>query len=185
MKFDKNNLIIFDRDGTLNKLVDGDNELRSPRFLDEFKLIDGAKEVILTLKSEGNYIGIATNQPEVSRKFISIEELDLMHKFLLEEIEGIDVIEVCVHDNQDDCFCRKPRVGLLEKIYGNFNIGKDQCYIIGDKWTDVLAGKNFKIKSILIETDYSYKPTSLGESPKDLTPDFTIHDIRECIKIIL
>jgi D-glycero-D-manno-heptose 1,7-bisphosphate phosphatase len=185
MKFKKNNLIILDRDGTLNKLVYQDNELRSPRFLDEFKLIEGAKEVLFTLKSQGNSIGIATNQPEVSRKLISIEELNSMHKYLLEEIECIDVIKVCVHDNQDNCICRKPRVGLLEKIFENYNISKDQCYIIGDKWTDVLAGKNFKIKSILIEKEYSYKPTSQGESPKDLTPDFTIHDIRECIKIIL
>jgi phosphoglycolate phosphatase-like HAD superfamily hydrolase len=72
----------------------------------------------------------------------------------------------------------------LEKINKNFNITKDQCYIIGDRWTDVLAGKNYQIKSILIETDYSYKPTSQGVSPKDLTPDFTIHNIGECLKII-
>jgi D-glycero-D-manno-heptose 1,7-bisphosphate phosphatase len=181
----KNKLIIFDRDGTLNKLVNQDKELRSPRSLDEFKLIEGAREVLLTLKSQGNFIGIATNQPEVSRKYISIKELNLMHKFLMEEIQGIDVIEICVHDNHDYCICRKPKVGLLEKICGNFNIKKDQCYIIGDRWTDVLAGKNFNIKSILIESDYSYRPTSQGECPKDLTPDFTIHDIRECLKIIL
>lgn len=180
-----NKLIIFDRDGTLNKLVNQEKELRSPRSLDEFKLIEGAREVLMTLKSQGNFIGIATNQPEVSRKFISIEELNLMHKYLLEEIECIDVIEVCVHDNQDNCICRKPRVGLLEKIFENYNISKDYCYIIGDKWTDVLAGKNFKIKSILIEKEYSYKPTSQGECPKELIPDFTIHDIRESIKIFL
>ena len=74
MNFKKNKLIIFDRDGTLNKLVNQDKELRSPRSLDEFKLIEGAREVLLTLKSQGNFIGIATNQPEVSRKYISIKE---------------------------------------------------------------------------------------------------------------
>ena len=51
--------------------------------------------------------------------------------------------------------------------------------MVGDGTRDVLAGKNAKMKTILVKTGYAGK-----DGKYDVNPDFTAKDLSEAAKII-
>ena len=73
----------------------------------------------------------------------------------------IEAIYYCPHHVEGlvakysiSCNCRKPSPGLLKKAASEFDITKSKSLIIGDKFTDILAGYNFGLtKGFLISDD--------------------------------
>ena len=60
--------IFFDRDGVINKLVNRDGGLYSPRLLKDFIFYDDIKPCIDYLIKNKFLIFIISNQPDISRK---------------------------------------------------------------------------------------------------------------------
>ena len=48
---------------------------------------------------------------------------------------------------------RKPNIGLFQKAFNEFNIIKKGSFFIGDKETDRITAKNFKIKHFNVDND--------------------------------
>lgn len=42
----------------------------------------------------------------------------------------------CPHHKNDNCYCRKPNVGLFIKVHREFNINFDNSIFIGDQISD-------------------------------------------------
>ncbi|MCL4439833.1 MAG: HAD-IIIA family hydrolase, partial [Firmicutes bacterium] len=53
-----------------------------------------------------------------------------------------------------ECFCRKPRPGLLLKAAKDYETEMKNSYIIGDKISDLEAGLAVGVKPILVLTGY-------------------------------
>ena len=69
---------------------------------------------------------------------------------------SIDAIYFCPHHSVHgkgkylvDCECRKPKPGMILKAIEDHNIDASKSILIGDKKTDIKAGKLAKIKTIL------------------------------------
>ena len=58
---------------------------------------------------------VITNQPDVSRGNLKIDELNKMHSYL-NELYNFNEILACTHDDQDMCECRKPKPGLILSV---------------------------------------------------------------------
>ncbi|MGL4688420.1 MAG: HAD hydrolase-like protein, partial [Fusobacteriaceae bacterium] len=52
------------------------------------------------------------------------------------------------------CSCRKPESGMLLKGIEKYKINKKISYMVGDKISDVKAGLNIGVASILVKTGY-------------------------------
>lgn len=160
--------IFFDRDGVLNDVIVDGEGIRSPRALGEFRIKEGAREVVQRVKERGYLAIVVTNQPEVKRNLLDKDELDCMHAALKKEL-GVDDVLVCLHDNDDGCACRKPKPGMLLDAARKWNIDLSQSFIVGDTWRDVGAGEAAGVKTILIDADYNqasgadYRVGALGE----------------------
>ena len=65
----------------------------------------------------------------------------------------IDKVYHCPHHPiTGSCSCRKPEIGLIKKAQVEFNLNLSKSILIGDKISDIQAGKNAGIGSnILIE----------------------------------
>jgi histidinol phosphatase-like enzyme len=48
----------------------------------------------------------------------------------------LDAIEVCIHDDADNCECRKPRPGLLLNAAKREGIALDESFMVGDRYRD-------------------------------------------------
>lgn len=146
---DKLPIVFLDRDGTI--IVDK-VYLNDP---DAVEFIDGVKEGLKKLVSLGFKLVIVTNQSGIARGLVSIENLNLIHKKIQEELgaEGVEVFKIyyCPHLPQDNCDCRKPKLGMIKEI--EHLIDKEKSFVVGDKETDVEFGKNLGIKTILITND--------------------------------
>ena len=149
-----NPAVFFDRDGVLNELVHRDGGWFSPQSIYQFNIIKSSKVVINKLK-EMNYLTIiVSNQPDISRGNISVEELDKITDVLFTKLK-IDDVFYCIHDDSDLCTCRKPAPGLLIQASEKWNIDLEKSYMVGDTWKDAEAAKNANVKFFLLNNAYN------------------------------
>ncbi|RKY83132.1 hypothetical protein DRQ11_13505, partial [candidate division KSB1 bacterium] len=97
----------------------------------------------------------------------------------------VDAIYFCPHHPtvgirpyRKKCDCRKPKPGMLFRAAKDFNIDLKRSFMIGDKATDIKAGKEAGCRTILISP---YQNKLL----KDPRPDFIASNLFEASKIIL
>lgn len=150
----KSKAIFLDRDGVINKVIMRNGKPSSPWKLEEFKLLPDVKKCLKSFKEIGFLNIIFTNQPDISRCFLKKEELEKMHKIITERLP-VDEIKFCPHDNVDNCFCRKPKPGLILEAAQKWSIDLKRSYVIGDSWKDIGAGRAADCKTFLIRREYN------------------------------
>ncbi|MDD7642132.1 MAG: HAD-IIIA family hydrolase, partial [bacterium] len=52
------------------------------------------------------------------------------------------------------CACRKPSTGLIRRAVKEWNIDLTRSYMVGDRASDIICGKNAGIRTILLESGY-------------------------------
>ena len=178
-----NKVIFIDRDGVINKDLWGYVEK-----WEQFEFLPGVLESLKKLTQAGFSIIIISNQAGIADGLFSLEDLDEVNKNMLHEIEQhgarIAGTYYCPHSKTAECDCRKPKTGLFEQATHSLpEYEKEKTFYIGDKISDIKAGKNFGLKTIMVMTGY-------GEREKDLIsdetqPDFMAADLPEAVQIVL
>jgi len=154
-------LIILDRDGVIN--FESTEYVKCP---DEWLPIPGSLEAIAKLTQAGIKVAIATNQAGIGRGYFTETDLKNMHQKmfdLLKPLGGkIDAIFYCPHTPDDNCTCRKPKPGLLEKIAAHFEIDlrKERVPFIGDSYRDIEAARSAGCRPMLVLTGFGEKTYS-------------------------
>lgn len=147
-------IIFLDRDGVINK--NRSDYVKNPS---EFHLIKGVENWLKILVNMGFKLVIITNQSMIGRKIASLNDLEEIHLKMQNSFKKdgfqIDKIYFCPHTPFDNCECRKPNIKLFEKAIADFNIDVKNSWLIGDKDSDIVAGKRIGCKTIKIETDSS------------------------------
>jgi len=145
------NLIILDRDGTINE--DRDDYVKSP---DDWVPIPGALEAIARLNHAGWHIVVASNQSGLGRGLFDMAALNAMHakmNTLLAKVGGrIDAVFFCPHTPDDGCDCRKPLPGLFRQIGERYGVDLHQVPVVGDSLRDLEAGIAVGCKPHLVRT---------------------------------
>ena len=180
----KNKAIFWDRDGIINKIEVKNGKSLSPRKYKDFIVYPFIKELLLKTTELGYLNFIFTNQPDISRLLMDQKELDLMHKYLMDNYP-IRKIYYCPHSNEDNCTCRKPLPGMIQLCFKEFSLSTDKCIVIGDRITDIISGHLAGIKNLyLLEKNYSFNCYS-----KKNLPHFNVisdlKDIKDIIEDIL
>jgi D-glycero-D-manno-heptose 1,7-bisphosphate phosphatase len=151
-----NRAVFFDRDGVLiaTNVIDGKPyAISDPKDL---AILPGAKELIELYRAQGYKIIVVTNQPDVGNGKTPQAAVEAMHADLAAQLP-IDAIKVCYHRQTDGCRCRKPDTGMFEEAAKELNIELTSSIMIGDRSSDIVAGKKAGCFTIFI--DYKYKET--------------------------
>ena len=147
----KRGLVILDRDGVINK--DSDEFVKSTR---EWVPLPGSVDAIADLSRGGFTVAVASNQSGLARGLFDRRALRAMHRKLrrlvAEKGGRVDRIVVCPHGPDDDCECRKPRPGLLERLARHYGIGLGGVPAIGDSLRDIEAAAAVGARPILVRT---------------------------------
>lgn len=169
--------IFLDRDGVINEQIDN---IINP---DQFKMIIGVPETIKKINGSEYLAIIATNQPIIAKGFCTFDDIGKIHEkmngLLARNGARIDAIYICPHHPERgfkgeiselkiECNCRKPKPGLLLKAIKDHNINAKDSWMIGDKESDIIAGKNAGCKTILLTKE---KRISLGIMPNKIFPN--------------
>ena len=134
-------VLFLDRDGTLNE-EPPDEQVDS---LEKIKLLPGVIPALLDLKRAGFTFVMVTNQDGLGTEFLPREQFEHAHEFILALFasQGItfDQVFVCPHFKREDCACRKPKTGMVDKFVQANPIDKAHSFMVGDRDTDLeLAG---------------------------------------------
>lgn len=180
---DENKIIFIDRDGVINVDFIGDYVKR----WEDFKFEEGALEALHLLASRGYQIIIISNQAGVGDGIFPETALRDVHEKMIQVMEkqGIPIrsAHYCLHGKEEGCHCRKPETGLFEDAVHGIPINKKTTYFIGDKKSDIVAGKRFGIKTIFVRTGHGqFDEKKLG---LDYQPDLKADNLLDAVKKIL
>ncbi len=144
-------LIILDRDGVIN--------LESPEFIktpDEWIPIKGSLEAIARLSQAGYDVVVITNQSGIGRGLLTADMLSQIHVRMMDNVQQyggkIQSVLFCPHLPDDDCGCRKPKVGLYQELTKRLNVSFSKVYSVGDSLRDLEAAKTAGAKPVLVKT---------------------------------
>jgi histidinol-phosphate phosphatase family protein len=174
-------VIFLDRDGVIN---------RDPGFggyvtsWSEFEFLPGALEAIKKLNQAGFEIIVISNQAGVAKRLYTLEDLDEITKNMLKEVEKagarIYTVHYCLHKDEDNCSCRKPKTGLFSQATKGLEVNFSDTFFVGDNRRDILAGKAIGCKTIFVLSGN----TKLQDL--DVKPDFIAKDLLAAVdKIVL
>ncbi len=158
--------LFLDRDGVINENKD-DSYVFNPG---EFVFKKGLLEAMPFLTSVFQRIIVVTNQRGIGRGLMTIEDLDKIHAYMIEEVVQaggkIDAVYYCTAVN-DDHPDRKPNPGMGRRAMEDFpEIDFRRAVMIGDKASDMAWGRALGTKTVLISSE-RYKAT-IEESNVDL-----------------
>jgi D-glycero-D-manno-heptose 1,7-bisphosphate phosphatase len=116
----------------------------------------------------------------------------LQYLLSLNKSEAIDAYYFCPHhpnatriEYRVNCACRKPKAGLLLQAAQEWEIDLKSSWMIGDRPSDILAGKQAGCRTILVSSGMHLDAPI--ESEFDLTtikPDYICKNLLESEKII-
>jgi D-glycero-D-manno-heptose 1,7-bisphosphate phosphatase len=141
-----NKAIFLDRDGVLNKKVPPKDFIKTP---DELIYLPKVEQIIKKIKRKGFLAIIVSNQSGINRGIIKKENLEKINEKLKRDL-GVDGIYYCPHLPDENCSCRKPKTGLIDKAIKDFNIDIKSSLLIGDNDFDIVAGKSAGCKTLSV-----------------------------------
>ena len=145
--------VFLDRDGVINRAFVSNGRPYPPASLQNLEILPRVPEALSALKAHGYSLVVVTNQPDVARGTSSREMVDGIHARLKSELD-LDAILTCFHDNADACGCRKPKPGLLLRAAHDFDIDLTSSFMVGDRWSDVEAGRRAGCRTLFIDCRY-------------------------------
>ncbi len=161
--------VLLDRDGVINE--DSDAFIKSPP---EWKPIAGSLEAIALLNDNGWKVIVISNQSGLARGLFNAEILQQihqkMHRKAAEKGGKIEAVYYCPHGPDDDCSCRKPKTGLLEKFASDYQAKLSGLPFVGDSLRDIEAARTVGAQPILVKTGKGTK--TLAENPDINVPVF-------------
>lgn len=157
----KSKAIILDRDGVLNKEVEGYATLGDLVLIDEtFKTIAYAKKLF------GYKLFVATNQGGIELGLINQFDVIAIHEemnaYLMQKYNvEFDGLYFCPH-YETRCNCRKPAPGMLLRIAEDHLIDLKESFFFGDRITDIQAGHAAGVGNVVkVEKNHGVKLDTL------------------------
>lgn len=165
--------IIVDRDGTLIE------EVGYLKMIEDMRFTARATDALRIFHDLGYLNIVVTNQSAIARGLLSPKELSKIHRrlkeFAAEEGAVVDAIFHCPHfpggrmaPYNVDCDCRKPRTGMIRQAVEKFKLDLAQCWLVGDKPSDLELAANAGIRPVLVLTGYGKKTRQEWSRPVEV-----------------
>jgi D-glycero-D-manno-heptose 1,7-bisphosphate phosphatase len=136
-----NKALFLDRDGVVN--VD-----KGHVFLqDQFEFSKGIFGLCREYSDDGFLILIITNQAGIAKGLYTEADFVRLTKWMVKQFRKnriiISKVYYCPHhpDINGHCECRKPAPGMILQAIKEFDLNISECVLIGDKDTDLEAGR--------------------------------------------
>lgn len=134
-------------------------------------LIAAAIPALQRLQTAGYKLFVVTNQSGVGRGYFTHEHVAQVHAHLDEQFAKvgvkIDRYYVCPHHPAANCGCRKPSPKSLRDAAKEFHLDLAHCYMVGDRASDIQAGHNAGVRTILVLTGAGQQTVADGKTKPD------------------
>ncbi len=167
--------VFLDRDGTIAEEVGYLNHASRFRM---FPFVAGAIRQL----NEARYpVVVVTNQSGVGRGYFpeSLVRMvnELMSQQLTEAGARVDANYFCPHTSADNCNCRKPKTGMLERAALEHALDLQHSFVVGDRYSDIELARNVHARAILVRTGYGEGELAWHGAKWPLQPDFIAENL--------
>jgi histidinol-phosphate phosphatase family protein len=172
--------VFLDRDGTVN--VDYGFVCKP----EDVKLLPGVVEAIQELNKAGIPVFIISNQSGVGRGYYTEKGVKAVNEEIRRQLEEQGAIVkgfyYCPHAPEENCECRKPKLGLIRQAEIKSGLDLKRYYTIGDKPSDVELARNVGGTGTVVLTGQTKQEDIASWT---VQPDFVAQNLFEDVKWIL
>jgi D-glycero-D-manno-heptose 1,7-bisphosphate phosphatase len=186
----KRRAVFIDRDGTISE------EIGYVNHPSRYRVFPYSAEAVRLLNQNGWLAILVTNQAGVARGYFCEEMIHSVHEILRRELaQGgahLDAIYYCPHHPtageppfRQDCDCRKPRPGLIQRAARDFEIDLAQSWMIGDRYGDIELARRAGTKSAFVLSGYGIGEWEFQRATWKHQPDLVAEDLLAAVREIL
>lgn len=140
--------LFIDRDGTL-VAEPSDEQVDS---CDKVVFEPMVVPALLKLQDAGYTLVMVSNQDGLGTPSFPLETFNPAHRLIVDTLESqgivFEQILICPHKPEDNCECRKPKLGLVLPYLKDTSWDRAHSAFIGDRESDVMMGNNMGITPI-------------------------------------
>ena len=181
----------FDRDGTLNREIEG--ALSSP---EQLELFADAAEAVRLVNQAGWFAVVVSNQSAIARGWMTHYELERVQAELERRLAAggarLDLALSCPHLEDDGfapyrrpCACRKPAPGLLRRAAERLEIDLARSWLAGDALRDLAAAEAAGAASILVRTGKGKREEARLGEPGSPRPRAVVDGVAAAVRFAL
>lgn len=140
----------------------------------DFRFIDDVKPALARLAAAGYLLVVVTNQSGIARGYYSEADFEAVTAHMRAELAAAGAPVVCVlhcphlpEDQQpadQQCHCRKPKPGMILTAAAALDIDLGNSVMIGDKPSDMIAGRQAKVGRCFLVNDAKDSPLPLADA---------------------
>jgi len=161
-----NKAVFLDRDGVITE-----DPPHYAHRVDQVRIIPGGGEAIRLLNEWGYLVIVVSNQSGVAKGYYGERDIELFNEEMKRQLslEGahIDALYYCPHHPEGtvkelckSCTCRKPQPGMLIQAAEEHQINLKTSFLVGDKFSDIVAGNSVKCRTIFVLTGHGMDEVS-------------------------
>jgi len=173
-------IIFLDRDGVINRDSGFGAYVTSWKV---FEFLPGSLLALKKLHQAGYRVIVISNQAGVSKGLYTKQDVDELTQNMQKEVAAaggkLEAVHYCLHQDSDNCDCRKPKTGMFAQATKGMEINFADTFFVGDSRRDVLAAKAIGAKSIFVLSGN----TKLADL--DVKPDFIAKDLLNAVERII
>lgn len=150
-----NKALFLDRDGVINQ------EINYAHKVNQIQFIPGIFELVKKANEKNYRTIIITNQAGIAKGYFTIRDFINLMKWMKVEFQKrgakLDNIYFCPHhpdavieEFKKESHFRKPASGMLLKAKIRFDLIMKDSFLIGDRVTDLEAGKGAKVGTLCL-----------------------------------
>ena len=153
LKIDTTWTLFLDRDGVINKRIEGDYI----RLWDQFEFLPGVTEALRSFATVYGRILVVSNQQGVGKGLMTNKDVRVIHDRMTSEIRDhggrIDRVYHSPFLERENSIHRKPNVGMALQARQDFpEIRFRRSVMCGDSVSDMVFGKRLNMTTVFIST---------------------------------
>lgn len=175
--------VFLDRDGTICE------EVGYLNHLSRLMIYPWAAAAIRRLNEAGLPVIVVTNQSGVSRGIFPESLVADVHRQMAQELGAaqarLDAVYYCTHRREDNCDCRKPLPGLLQRAAEEHGLDLTCSFVVGDRYADVASAHAAGSRGVLVLSGYGRGEYELHRDEWPQQPDYVAENLQVAVDLIL
>ncbi|HKW87257.1 MAG TPA: HAD family hydrolase [Candidatus Acidoferrales bacterium] len=179
----KRRAVFLDRDGTIAE------EVGYANHISRFDVFPFAAAAIRRLNEARIPVIVVTNQSGVARGFFPESLVVEIHEKMKSQLAAggahVEAIYYCPHIREDNCRCRKPLPGMLERAAKEHNLELAGSTLVSDRYDDISLAHSVGGRGILVLSGYGRGEHEWNRSHWPRMPEHVVENLTMAVEILL